>query len=509
MYTFTPRLILSTLFLLTTISASPIPHDGPHDSPSTTLNTTTDHSLPYGHPKTYSHYMFRFPYSPNRTKVNTTELLASLTPHGFNMSHLRHTYSETLNGFSAHMSDHCVGILKDMVTPEGVIIEPVIRYKLQAPIPNGTPPSSIQPPNKSKTAPTLNPPFLNLPPNRSKTTPNLNPPAAAAVDEKDTRKTQTHATWGLQRISQREPIPLSSADKASSPSFLYSFDEEGGEGVDIYILDTGVNIEHKDFGGRATLDFSAGKLGTKDSVGHGTHCAGTTASAHYGVAKKATIHAMKVMGMQGGDSSDIAAGIEAMLTRHKSRRNDPSFRGSVASMSFGLDIPETALNGNSTSTSAILEKAIMVANAAGIHTVIAAGNQGIDACRTSPALLSRTFKPEYNYSASVITVGATDITDNRADFSNYGKCVTTYAPGVSILSTYIGSDNATMVMQGTSMAAPHISGMVAYLLSVNRDLKEDVVGMKKMVMNLANKQVVGNVRDIKDTRLLAYNGVRG
>ncbi|EPS37786.1 hypothetical protein H072_8354 [Dactylellina haptotyla CBS 200.50] len=501
MHIFT-RSLVSTILLLTATSATPIPHDGSHE-PSP---TTSDTAAPSAHPTTYSNYIFRFPKaSSNGAKVNTSEILTSLAPHGFNISHLHHTFSETMNGFAAHMSDHCVNILKEMES--GVIIEPVVTYKAQAPF--ATP----------------SPVFTNLDGftlgagvNTNPAAPKKTAPAPAPSPSQRVVLLQQDATWGLQRLSQQEPIPMKYSDpdsKVTSQTFNYTFDQSSGENVDIYIIDTGINVAHKDFNGRARIEFVAETLssnpaeGTDDHAGHGTHCAGTTASSHFGVAKKATIHAIKIMGKTGGGlSSDIAAGIEAMLKRHNERMKDPNFRGSVASMSFGLDVPDEQLDNQSfASNSPALEKAIMVANAAGIHTVIAAGNQGIDACRVSPALLSRQVEPEYNYTASVITVGATNIYDNRADFSNYGKCITTYAPGVSILSTYIGDDEATTVMQGTSMATPHVAGMVAYLLGVKPELKKDVVRMKKLIMNMATKGSLTNIKDKTDTKILAYNGI--
>ncbi|KAF3309137.1 hypothetical protein TWF173_011439 [Orbilia oligospora] len=196
-----------------------------------------------------------------------------------------------------------------------------------------------------------------------------------------------------------------------------------------------------------------------------------------------------------------------MLTIHRRRKDEPGFKGSVASMSFGIDVDN--IDGNEVSASPALERAIMRANAEGIHTVIAAGNQGIDACRVSPGFLSNKLYngTEFTYLASAITVGAMDIYDNRADFSNYGPCITTYAPGRDILSTYINGDEAVNVMSGTSMAAPHVAGLVAYFLGEDQSLQTDVVGMKKKIMNTAGKGLLHNIKDEKDTKILAYNGV--
>ncbi|KAK6360556.1 hypothetical protein TWF730_006696 [Orbilia blumenaviensis] len=485
--------IFSTLLL--TASALPAPHNGGHP-PTYTVPGNNIPSVPSDHPTTYTPYLFRFPDPTDGSLiVNTEEILTSLQPHGFNKSHLHHRFSATMNGFSADMSEHCVKILKAMLPPSGVLIEPIMTYRVQAPLATSTPQLADSVKFASE-HPVLKP---------------IQPPQPGI----SSLQTQTNAPWGLQRISQKDMIPVdfnAPAGRTSSPVFKYTFEESAGEGVDIYVIDTGVNVEQVSFGGRAKRTYTAPALkeseGEDDKAGHGTHCAGTTGSRGYGVAKKANIHAIKVMGGGGsGSTSNIIAGIEFMLRNHEIRRKDPNFRGSVASMSFGLDVENP--NGNSTSSSPALEEAIMKANAIGIHTVIAAGNQGIDACRVSPGFLSRESHvgKNYTYSASVITVGATDIYDNRAQFSNYGPCITTYAPGVDILSTSKDGKDSTKVMQGTSMAAPHVAGLVAYFLSQDQSLKTNVLAMKKKIMNTAGRGLLHNIKDERDTKILAFNGV--
>ncbi|KAF3180264.1 hypothetical protein TWF106_008675 [Orbilia oligospora] len=486
--------IFSTFLL--TASALPAPHNGEQHPPTYTIPGDNKPTVPSGHPTKFTPYLFRFPHPKDGSVVvNTEDILTSLQPHGFNKSHLHHKFSSIMNGFSADMSDHCVKILKAMLPPSGVIIEPIVTYKVQAPL--ATPQladignfAAEHPVKKPRQAPA--PGITNV-------------------------QTQTNAPWGLQRISQKEMIPVdfnAAADKAWQPSFKYKFDDSAGEGVDIYVIDTGININHNSFGGRADRVYTAPALknnpkeGEEDRAGHGTHCAGTTGSRGFGVAKKANIHAIKVMGGKGdGSSADIIAGIDEMLTIHRRRKNEPGFKGSVASMSFGIDVEH--VDGNEVSASPALERAIMRANAEGIHTVIAAGNQGIDACRVSPGFLSNKLYngTEFTYLASAITVGAIDIYDNRADFSNYGPCITTYAPGRDILSTYINGDEAVNVMSGTSMAAPHVAGLVAYFLGEDQSLQTDVVGMKKKIMNTAGKGLLHNIKDEKDTKILAFNGV--
>ncbi|KAF3923338.1 Cerevisin [Orbilia brochopaga] len=489
------------------------------------------------HPTTYSNYLFRF---TTTDPVNTTEILDSLQPYGFNMSHLHHTFSETMNGFSALMSDHCVGVLKDMVTPDGVQIEPVVTMKAQVPAASTFPivmkprrrftdhrkrsgghirhnhvhVHRIDPRGVGFSIATRIPEVpVAVVPSTTSAIPSA-VPSSGEGQEFDIL--QVDATWGLQRISQRDSIlGVSESTEVDGPNFNYTFDSTAGEGVDIYVIDSGVNTAHEDFGGRATTGFVAQSLqqseGPGDLAGHGTHCAGTTGSDHFGVAKRANIYAIKALAKTGaGLSSDIAAGIEYMVKRHRQRRSDPTFRGSVASMSLGLDVANEDLNKTDvTATSPVLDSIIMAAAAEGIHIVIAGGNQGIDACRVSPAYLSRSVGLNGTYQASVITVGAADVFDSRADFSNYGECITTYAPGVAVLSTGIDGDNSTAVKQGTSMATPHVAGLVAYLLGLRPELKEDVQGMKRLITSTAGRGFIKNVGDYEDPKLVAYNGIDG
>ncbi|KAK6345282.1 hypothetical protein TWF718_007206 [Orbilia javanica] len=485
--------IFSTLLL--TASALPAPHKGEHP-PTYTIPGSDIPTVPSGHPTKFTPYLFRFPRpSDGSAIVNTEEILTSLQPHGFNRSHLHHKFSATMNGFAADMSEHCVKILKAMLPASGVIIEPIVTYKVQAPL----------------ATPQLADSKRFIAENRVKN------PRQAPAPGITSLQTQTNAPWGLQRISQKKMISIgsnASPDKVKEPIFSYTFDETAGEGVDIYVIDTGVNVDHVSFGGRAKRVFTAESLkqdpldGEEDHAGHGTHCAGTTGSRGFGVAKKARIHAIKVMGRKGsGSSSDIVAGIDFMLDSHRKRSKEADFKGSVASLSFGLDADES--DPNSRSSSPILERAIMKANLEGIHVVIAAGNQGIDACRVSPSFLSNAIYngTNLNYAAHAITVGATDIYDNRADFSNYGPCITTYAPGQDILSTYIGGTEATESLSGTSMAAPHVAGLVAYYLGQDQSLRTDIVAMKKKIMNTSWKGLLHNIKDSADSKILAFNGV--
>ncbi|KAK2141351.1 hypothetical protein LSH36_1114g00034 [Paralvinella palmiformis] len=243
-------------------------------------------------------------------------------------------------------------------------------------------------------------------------------------------------TWGLDRLDQREPMTY--ADP-TSPDSTYKYGEDDGAGVNAYIVDSGIDINHGDFGGRAIWGTAAGNLrpGTDDN-GHGTHCAGTVGSDSYGVAKEVTLVAVKVMNALGsGTTSDIVEGLQWVLTDHNSKPNAKS----VINMSLG-----------GAGANAPMENAVQQLIDGGVTVCIAAGNSNADACRFSPARV-----------ADAITVGASGINDVSASFSNYGTCLDLFAPGVDILSTVPG--DATDVYDGTSMATPHVAGVVARYLS--------------------------------------------
>jgi subtilisin family serine protease len=205
--------------------------------------------------------------------------------------------------------------------------------------------------------------------------------------------TQTSATWGLDRIDQRA-LPLST-------TYTYT---NTGSGVTAYIIDTGIRFSHNEFGGRATSGFDAVDGGSADDChGHGTHVAGTVGGSTYGVAKSVSLVAVRVLNCSGsGSTSGVIAGIDWVTTNHATR--------SVANMSLGGG------------ASASLDAAVNNSIASGVTYAIAAGNGnngGVaqDACKYSPARV-----------AAAITVGATDKTDTKTSWSNYGNCVDIFAP---------------------------------------------------------------------------------
>jgi cerevisin len=298
------------------------------------------------------------------------------------------------------------------------------------------------------------------------------------------------APWGLARISHRAALSFGTFNK-----YLYA--AEGGEGVDAYVIDTGANIEHVDFEGRARWGKTI-PTGDEDvdGNGHGTHCSGTIAGKKYGVAKKASIYAVKVLRSNGsGTMADVIAGVEFAAKSHleqvKAARDGKrkGFKGSVANMSLG---------GGKTKA---LDDVVDAAVAFGLHFAVAAGNDNADACNYSPAAAEKA-----------ITVGATGIDDSRAYFSNYGKCTDIFAPGLSILSTWIGSKYATNTISGTSMASPHICGLLAYYLSLQPSSDSEFsvapITPEKMKANLLSIATIGAISDMpKGTpNLLAWNG---
>jgi cerevisin len=277
---------------------------------------------------------------------------------------------------------------------------------------------------------------------------------------------QNGAPWGLARVSHRGKL-----DSSNNAQYLY--DPNAGAGVTVYVMDTGIKIGHVDFEGRATwgANFVSGAP-NYDDHGHGTHCAGTVGSKTYGVAKKVNLVAVKVLNSNNqGAWSDIIAGFNWVAKNAKGNKN-------VISISIGGD--------KNTS----VDQALNDAYAAGILVVVAAMNDNKDACQVSPGSADSSF-----------TVGATDVNDQKASFSNWGKCVDILAPGVNVLSTGTASETASRVMSGTSMATPHIAGLAATLLSQGTTF----ANLKTALTNLGTKNAISGFNS--DTKnILGFNG---
>ncbi|KAH7092670.1 peptidase 1 [Auriculariales sp. MPI-PUGE-AT-0066] len=253
---------------------------------------------------------------------------------------------------------------------------------------------------------------------------------------------QTDAAWGLARVSsKRRLIPHDDGFWPLALNYTYAYpdaESKQGEGVDIYILDTGVYIEHVDFEGRASHGWAAEGLDVSDEQGHGTHVAGIAAGRRWGVAKQANIISVKILQTRDkGRTADLISGliyvaVTARLTG----------RPSIANLSVGVK--------NSSSIDWVTEKIIKE----GVHVVVAAGNKNQDAAAWSPARVP-----------SAITVGATKIDDDRWDSSNYGPAVDIWAPGLQITSASNTNRTGSLSHSGTSQAAPHVSGAVALWIS--------------------------------------------
>ncbi len=238
-------------------------------------------------------------------------------------------------------------------------------------------------------------------------------------------------SWGLDRTDQPS-LPLDNS---------FTYPNQGGAGVRAYIVDTGVQADNPDFAGRMGAGFDVfGANGQNvDCHGHGTHVAGTVAGTKFGLAKKATIIPVKVLSCAGsGSMSGIVTALDWI------RANHPAGTPGVVNMSIG-----GPSNGSVTT-------AVNNLTAAGILSVVAAGNSNTDACTSSPAS-----------APTAVTVGATSQTDSRAYFSNYGNCVDIFAPGMSIISADAFAGGGSKSMSGTSMASPHVAGAAALVLGQN------------------------------------------
>lgn len=300
-------------------------------------------------------------------------------------------------------------------------------------------------------------------------------PAVAYIEEDQTVSVGTvyaSPADGTDRIDQR-----------LGRDGLYSDSSRSGKGVQIYIIDTGINKNHDEFRNRISdgHDFVDNDNDPVDCNGHGSHVASTAAGQLYGVAKEATLHAVRVLDCAGlGTFANVIAGIDWVAGQCSAHTPNASVtrKSCVANMSLGGGFSQA------------VNDAVNRAVDSGVVFAVAAGNDTANACLRSPASASRA-----------ITVGAVDDHDGRASFSNFGTCVDMFAPGVTILGAYIGGPHATNILSGTSMATPHVTGVVAEYLQAYPGATPDDV--EAAIVQAASTNCVADVRDAPN--VLLYN----
>lgn len=263
--------------------------------------------------------------------------------------------------------------------------------------------------------------------------------------------TQANAPWGLDRIDQ-----LTGRDST------YKF-ATSGVGVSAYVIDTGILSSHANFGGRVAAGFSSIAGGTEDCNGHGTHVAGTIGSTDYGVAKSVQLIPVRVLDCNGsGTISGVIAGVDWVASQ---------------AATAGLRVANMSLGGGASSA---LDSAVNGLISKGVTVVVAAGNNGANACNYSPARVP-----------AAITVAASTSSDSLASYSNTGSCVDIIAPGSAVISTWHTSSTAANTISGTSMAAPHVAGAVA--LFYQQFGLRSPADMSTLVKTKATKSVVSGV----------------
>ncbi|PBP28721.1 subtilase [Diplocarpon rosae] len=285
----------------------------------------------------------------------------------------------------------------------------------------------------------------------------------------NTLVSQPAAPPGLERLSHATPGGAG-----------YVFDNSSGQGITAYIVDTGILVSHQEYGGRAVWGANFVNSVDTDENGHGSHVAGTVGGATFGVAKQVRLVAVKTLDASGaGTNSGVISALNFVETN------------ATALGLAGKAIMNMSIGG---SKSAALNAAVAGLTRAGVTVIVAAGNEGQDANNVSPAS-----------APSAITVGAVDVEDAIASFSNFGTSVDIFATGVQVQSVGIKSDTATAVLSGTSMASPHVAGLAAYLMAYeNITAPADVLARMQQLAKSTGAGVTG--ANSQTTTLIAYNG---
>ncbi|RYO12111.1 Alkaline proteinase [Alternaria arborescens] len=289
--------------------------------------------------------------------------------------------------------------------------------------------------------------------------------------EKKALTTQSSAPWGLGAISHR-----------SGSSTQYIYDTTAGQDTYAYVVDSGIIVAHQQFGGRATLGYNVFSSAHTDTLGHGTHVAGTIGGSTYGVAKRTNLISVKVFEGRTGTTSNILSGFNWAV-------NDITSKGRTARSVVNL-----SLGGGASTT---WTNAIQAAYTQGVLSVVAAGN-GDESGRPLPV----SGQSPAN-APNAITVSAADSSFRPGSFTNYGAGVDIFAPGVGILSSYIGSNTATASLSGTSMAAPHVAGVVVYLQALEGLSTPATITNRIKALGVANK-ITGTLSG--SPNLFLYNG---
>lgn len=291
--------------------------------------------------------------------------------------------------------------------------------------------------------------------------------------------TQQNVTWGLSRVSHR-----------NISDDTYTYNRHGGEGVTAYVIDGGMVWTHPEFQGRAFFAYGANSDNSSTpSLGHGSHVAGTIGAVTWGIAKKASIGSVQLVNSEGkATMGNIVRGINFAVKEHKRKMGarEKGYKGTTVNISF--------IGGNSTAVTAATKAAFN----AGVLIAVAAGNDQTDACSLSPA-----------NSPHVITVGATNKTDHIMWLTNYGSCVDIFAPGQDIRS--VNKDGGLELLTGTSMASPHVTGILAYYLSLYPEIGSEFATvvtpteLRRRVLELSTRDAVKNLPPNTPNKLV-YGG---